>query len=159
MEQFDEALTLMCETMRFATSGYVRLNEGAKRDMWSMYRANLSAADVHRLSSYGHGWQPRADGELAQAVERAASVDVRMYQQATHVFDRKARCRRCTSAACASFTDAARLLRPQVRARGAAFQAQLAALYVEPDEDGWRGERCGPSHDVHTAENACGPDA
>jgi hypothetical protein len=89
MERFDEALALVCEAMGFSAAGYVRLNEGVKRDMWSMYSSSLSAVDLHRMSEYGRSWQPRADDELVHAVERAAFVDLRMYAQASHVFDKK----------------------------------------------------------------------
>ena len=91
MESFDAALALVSETMGFQGVGYAKLNEGAKRDMWSMYSANLSATDYRRMSEYGRGWDPRADAELVQAVERAASVDLRMYAHAVRAFNKKAR--------------------------------------------------------------------
>ena len=91
MESFDAALALISETMGFQAVGYTKLNEGAKRDMWSMFSANLSATDNRRMSGYGRGWEPRADAELVEAVERAASVDVRMYAHAVHTFKKKAR--------------------------------------------------------------------
>ena len=91
MESFDAALALICETMGFQDVGYTKLNEGAKRDMWSMYKVNLSATDNRRMSEYGHGWEPRADAELVEAVERSASIDVRMYAHAVRAFDKKVR--------------------------------------------------------------------
>jgi hypothetical protein len=141
MERFDEALALVCEAMGFSAVGYVRMNEGAKRDMWSMYSASLSAVDLHRMSEYGR-WQPRADDELVHAVERAAFVDLRMYAQASHVFDTKVWRAASTPRVCRTTLrsvsgDA------QVRSAGATFQAALKALQGKPDADGWRGDRCG----------------
>lgn len=92
MEQFDEALLLVCRTMGFSAPGYKRLNEGVKRDIWSMYRQNLSAADQYRMSNYGTGWIPRADEELAREVARVASVDVRLYVKAAHAFNKTVCC-------------------------------------------------------------------
>ena len=91
MESFDAALALISETMGFQDVGYTKLNEGAKRDMWSMYKANLSATDNRRMSEYGRGWEPRADVELVQAVESFASIDLRMYAHAVRAFDKKVR--------------------------------------------------------------------
>jgi hypothetical protein len=141
MERFDEALALVCEAMGFSAVGYVRMNEGAKRDMWSMYSASLSAVDLHRMSEYGR-WQPRADDELVHAVESAAFVDLRMYAQASHVFDTKVWRAASTPRVCRTTLrsvsgDA------QVRSAGATFQAALKALQGKPDADGWRGDRCG----------------
>ena len=91
MESFDDALAVISEIMGFQDVGYKKLNEGAKRDMWSMFSANLSATDNRRMSEYGRGWEPRSDTELVQAVERAASVDVRMYAHAVRAFSKKVR--------------------------------------------------------------------
>jgi hypothetical protein len=87
MERFDEALALMAVRMGFQALGYVKLNDGTRRDMWSMFSSALSAADLQRMSTYGRGWEPRSDRELVQAVERVASVDLRMYLQAAHIFN------------------------------------------------------------------------
>ena len=95
LEQFDEALALICHTMRFSACGYIKLNDGAQRDIWSMYSGNLSAADLHRMSTYGREWEPRNDKELVQAVERAASVDMRMYAQAMLSFAKKVAAQAC----------------------------------------------------------------
>lgn len=97
MESFDEALALVSETMGFQSVGYTKLNEGVKRDMWSMFSANLSAADNRRMSEYGRGWEPRADAELVEAVERSASIDVRMYAHALRAFEKKVRRRHMAS--------------------------------------------------------------
>ena len=91
MESFDAALALISEIVGFQDVGYTKLNEGAKRDMWSMYKANLSATDNRRMSEYGRGWEPRADTELVQAVQSFASIDMRMYAHAVRAFDKKVR--------------------------------------------------------------------
>lgn len=91
MESFDAALALISETMGFQGVGYTKLNEGVKRDMWSMFSANLSATDNRRMSEYGRGWMPRADDALVRAVERSASIDVRMYAHAVRTFNKKVR--------------------------------------------------------------------
>jgi hypothetical protein len=134
MESFDEALALISETMGFQDVGYTKLNEGVKRDMWSMYSANLSATDNKRMSEYGRGWEPRADAELVEAVEGAASIDLRLYAHAVRAFNKKVR--RCISRGVLLKLTATA---PQVSKRGARFEALLAALQTAGD--GWHGQR------------------
>ena len=142
MESFDAALALISETMGFRGVGYTKLNEGAKRDMWSMYSANLSATDNRRMSEYGRGWEPRTDTELVQAVESSASIDLRMYAHAVRAFNKKVRRGVWpVSAGLLALTET----RPQVARCGVRFAALLKSLQAEPT-DGWHGQRCARCH-------------
>jgi hypothetical protein len=135
MERFDEALALVCEAMGFSSPGYIRLNEGARRDMWSMYKDSLSDADLQRMSAYGRGWDPRADNELVHSVDAAASVDLRLYAQAVHRFSKQVR-----TGPCASSREHADAFPGQVAAAGVLYAQALRTL-SDNSTDGWRGER------------------
>ena len=121
MERFNEALFLVAHTVGIRHLGYTKINEGAKRDLWSQWQSNLTADDVHRMESYGKGWIPDDDAQLVAAVNTHAPVDVRMYAQAVQQFD----------AQLAS-------LEPEV-------QARMSAYVSLPDVKGWHGDKC-PQH-------------
>ena len=118
MERFQEAMFLVAHTMGIQHLGYTIINDGTKRDLWSSFRANLTAEDVRRMETYSSGWVPAEDAQLVGAVDAHAPVDIRMYDQAVQQFD----------AQLAS-------LEPGVRA--------LMREYVAmPDVAGWHGHKC-----------------
>lgn len=141
MEQFDEALALLCATMRFSACGYVRLNEGAKRDMWSMFAASLSAADRDRMERYGKGWVPQEDAALVAAVERAASVDSRLYAQATRAFNSTVRVLVVCALGCVGLTRRTR--------------AGRSARWGPSSRRAWQRCGAGQTRTAGTASGAC----
>ncbi len=118
MERFEEFLFLLGEHFGFRRLGFVRQNEGAKRDMWSMYRGNLSDADTERMASYGKDWAPREDAPLVEAVNRSAPVDVRLYAQCVAQFE------------------------AQLTALGDKERVRMEAFKAAPEVRGWKGEKC-----------------
>lgn len=118
MERFEEAVFLVAHTMGFQHLGFTKINEGAKRDLWSQWRGNLTAEDVHRMETYGQGWVPAEDAQLVAAVNTHASVDVRMYAQAVGQFD------------------------AQLASLEADVQAEMREYVSLPDIKGWHGDRC-----------------
>jgi hypothetical protein len=87
MERFQEAMFLIAHTMGIQHLGYTIINDGTKRDLWSSFRGNLTAEDVHRMETYSSGWVPAEDEQLVGAVNTHAPVDVRMYAQAVQQLD------------------------------------------------------------------------
>lgn len=117
MERFEEAFFLLAERLGFQQLGFIRQNEGAKRDMWSLYRGNLSAVDEARMEGYGDGWAPHRDAPLVEAVNQSAAVDLRVYAHCVAAFER------------------------QIGALSSEAAARLRAFLDTPLEGQWKGER------------------
>ena len=109
---------LVAHTMGIQHLGYTIINDGTKRDLWSSFRANLTAEDVRRMETYSSGWVPAEDAQLVGAVDAHAPVDIRMYDQAVQQFD----------------------------AQLASLEPGVSALMREyvamPDVAGWHGHKC-----------------